>query len=113
MEGIVFALIVFCGVILIVSIIYISSTLRHKERMALLEKDKDPKFFSNEMFFLNSVKWALILFGAGVGFLSAFLLNYFVFPGNEGEAVFPAFILIGSSTGLFVFYKRFNQSSKR
>ncbi len=109
MEGVVFALILFCIVILVVSVFYITSTLRHKEKMALLEKDKDPDFFKDDLLFLNSIKWGLILFGAGFGFLTAFLLNYYVFPGNDGEAVFPAFILMGSATGLMVFYKRFRR----
>ncbi len=107
MNGVVFALILFCVVLLVVSIIYIVSTLRHKERMALLESGKDPAYFSNELFFLNAVKWGLIIFGSGVGFMSAFLLNYYVFPGNDGEAVFPACILMGSSLGLLTFYFRF------
>lgn len=110
MEGIVFALILLCAVILIVSIVYITSTIRHKERMALLEKGKEADFFDNDHYFLAAIKWGLILFGAGLGFLLAFLLNYYLFPGNEGEPIFPAIILIGSSLGLIVFFRIFKNS---
>lgn len=107
MSGLVFALIVFCIVILVVSIFYISRTLRHKERMALLEKDKDPDFFANDTFFLGAAKAGLLLLGAGIGFLIAFLLHYYLFPGNAGEAVFPPFIFMGAGLGLLFFYKKF------
>ncbi|MEQ9298065.1 MAG: DUF6249 domain-containing protein [Cyclobacteriaceae bacterium] len=107
MDGIVIALMLFCIVLLVVSIIYIFSTLKHKERMALLASDKEQDFFDNEFFFLNAVKWGLILFGAGFGFLMAFLLSHNFVPGNEGEPLYPACILMGSSFGLLSFYFRF------
>ena len=109
MNGIVFALILFCIVLLVVSLIYIVSTLKHKERLALLDKGKEPDFFNNDMYWLNSIKWGMILFGAGSGFFTAFLLNYYVFPGNDGEPIFPALILIGASLGLISFYFKFKR----
>jgi hypothetical protein len=107
MNGIVFALILFCVVLLVVSLIYITSTMHHKERMALLDKDKDPDFFKNDHMLLGAIKWGLVLFCGGAGFMVAFLLNYFVFPGNDGEPVFPAMLFLGAGTGLMVFYKLF------
>jgi len=77
--------------------------------MALLEKDKDPHYFDNDLYMMGVIKWGLILFCGGLGFLIAFLLNYYVFPGNEGEAVFPAFLFMGAGTGLMIFYKRFKK----
>ena len=109
MNGIVFALILFCIVVLIVSLIYITSSLLHKERMALLEKDKDPDFFKNDEYMLSVIKWGFVLFCGGTGFMIAFLLNYFLFPGNDGEAVFPAMLLLGAGTGLILFYKFFKK----
>lgn len=110
MQGVVFALILLCAVILIVSMLYITSTIRHKERMALLDKDKDPHYFDSDQYMLNVIKWGLILFCAGVGFLCAFLLNYYVFPGNNGEAVFPSMLFMGAGTGLIIFYRRFRKT---
>lgn len=110
MEGIVFALIIFCAVILIVSLIYITTTLRHKERMALLEKGKEPDYFNNDSYMLSVVKWGLILFCAGTGFLTAFFLNYYVFTGNAGEPLFPSLILMGAGVGLMIFYSRFKKA---
>lgn len=109
MNGILFALILFCVVLLIVSLIYITSTIRHKERMALLEKDKDPDFFKNDLMLLSAIKWGLVLFFGGAGFMIAFLLNYFIFPGNDGEPVFPAMLFLGTGTGLMIFYRLFKK----
>ncbi|HNP95680.1 MAG TPA: hypothetical protein PKJ63_08625 [Cyclobacteriaceae bacterium] len=109
MEGIVFALIIFCVVVLIVSIIYITNTLRHKERMALLDKGKEPDYFNNDQYMLGVIKWGLILFCAGAGFLTAFLTNHFLFTGDQGEPLFPSLVLMGAGTGLIIFYTRFKK----
>lgn len=109
MNGIIFSLILFCIVILIVSLIYITNSTRHKERMALLEKDKSPDYFKNDLYMLSVIKWGLILFCAGAAFLGAFLLNYYVFPGNDGEPLFPALIFMGAGIGLMMFYKFFRK----
>jgi len=109
MDGIIFALIALCIVILIVSLIYITNTIRHKERMALLEKGKEPDYFKNELYVYGAVKWGLILFFAGIGFLSAFLLNYYMFPGDDSEPLYPSFILMGAGSGLMIFYKFFRK----
>ncbi len=75
--------------------------------MALLDKGKDPNFFGDDAHLKGAIKWGLILLCAGGGIFTAFLLNYFVFPGNDGEAVFPGLLFIGAGTGLMIFYKKF------
>ncbi len=108
MSSMVIVLVVLCIVVLIVSIIYISITQRHKERIALLESDKDPKLFDTTQSRLAPLKWGMLLMGGGLGFLTAFILDNYVFSElNDTEPVYPAMIFLFGGTALVLFYRLF------
>lgn len=108
MNGLILALIVFCVVLLIVSLTYVLTNIRHKERMALLEKERDPKLFDTPQSRLAPLKWGMLLIGAGLGFLTAFLLDNFVFTSVvDTDPIYPAMIFILGGIGLVLFYRVF------
>ena len=55
-------------------ILWIYFTNRNKERMALIEKGADPKLFKRNGNRLSSLKWGMLLIGAGIGILFGHLL---------------------------------------
>lgn len=109
MDGIIIILIAFCIVLLIVSLTYVLTNIRHKERMMLLEKGKDPNLFDTPYSRKAPLKWGMLLLGVGFGFFSAFILDHYVFPSSfETEPVYPAMIFFFGGLGLVVFYYRFS-----
>jgi hypothetical protein len=110
MNAVLIVLGILCIVILIVSIIYITTNIRHKERIALLEANKDPKLFEDRIGKLAPLKWGFLLIGAGLGFFSAFMLDNFVFNAvNDTEAIYPSMVFICGGLGLVLFYKFFGK----
>ncbi len=110
MQGLIITLIAFCAVLLIVSITYVLTNIRHKERMALLEKEKDPGLFDNPQARLTPLKWGMLLIGAGLGFLVAFLLDNYVFTSViDTDPIYPAMIFMFGGTGLVIFYRVFGK----
>ncbi|MGB5821877.1 MAG: DUF6249 domain-containing protein [Saonia sp.] len=110
MNSLIIVFAVLCIVVLIVSIIYISNTHRHKERIALLESNQDPKLFDSPQSRLAPLKWGMLLMGAGLGFLTAFLLDNYMFSSiADTEPIYPAMVFLFGGTGLVVYYKLFGQ----
>jgi len=108
MDSLVIILVILCIVVLFVSIIYISITHRHKERIALLETDKDPKFFDSPQSRQAPLKWGMLLMGGGLGFLTAFLLDNFVFTSiRDTDPIYPAMIFLFGGTALVIYYRLF------
>ena len=110
MNSFVLILAALCIVVLIVSIVYISITQRHKERLALLEANRDPGLFDSARSRLAPLKWGMLLMGAGLGFLAAFLLDHFAFASvSDTEPLYPAMVLLFGGTGLILFYRLFGK----
>lgn len=110
MNAVLVVLGILCIVILIVSIIYITSTIRHKERIALIEANKDPKLFEDSRNKLAPLKWGFLLIGLGLGFFTAFMLDNFVFKGiMDTDPIYPAMIFLFGGSGLVLFYKFFGK----
>ena len=110
MNSLIIILVILCIVVLIVSIIYISITHRHKERIALLESNRDPKFFDAPQSRLAPLKWGMLLMGAGFGFLTAFLLDNYAFSSiADTEPIYPAMVFLFGGTGLVIYYKLFGK----
>lgn len=88
--------------ILIVSVTYITLTLRHRQRMFLIEKNLDPDYFKND----NQRSWikiGFLLIGAGTGFLIAFLIDLNVFDGRNGtEPLYPSLTAICAGIALLL-----------
>ena len=49
--------------ILIVSVTYIIISTRHKEKMMIMEKGLDANFFDSTAYFLDVLKWGMLLLG--------------------------------------------------
>ena len=105
MDGLIIALIAFCIVLLVISLTFILSNNRHKQRMMLLEKGKDPDFFDTPESRKAPLKWAMLLVGMGMGFLIAFSLDTYVFAGlQDTEPIYPGMVLLFGGLGLVVFH---------
>ena len=98
MELFAISLMVLTSVILIVSLVYITTTTRHKEKMALLEKGLDPKEYLNDRFLPNALR-------VGIGFLGAFIMDEFIWTTNENPAIYPGCILVFGGLAQVWFYK--------
>ena len=109
--------IVFISLFIVVfGICYLYFTSRHKERLALIEKDKDVSvFYSSKRTPSSANVWrnvilnlALVSIGVGLGILLGSFLNTIV--GLPEEVAFPAsiFLLAGAGllTGFFITKKK-------
>jgi hypothetical protein len=86
-------------------IMYMYFTTRHRERMALIEKNADPALFRNEgrgAFRTISIKVGMVLAGAGIGILMGNILD--MVTNLESEVPYFSMILIFSGAGLFLSY---------
>jgi hypothetical protein len=89
--------------------------LKGKENMAMIEKGIDPKLNQRRPAPFVTLKWGLLLVGAGIGLMVAFILGEYVLNqqdkwGNrldEGRITFLYFALIaiGGGLGLISSYK--------
>jgi len=61
---------------MIFGIVYVVVTARNRERMAMIEKGADPKFFESHKTRSGKgiLKWGLLLVGVGLGLFLAQLL---------------------------------------
>jgi len=88
--------------LLLVSITYITVSLRHKQRMTLIEKGLSPDYFKED----DQIGWqriGLLLVGAGLGFLTAFLIDRYAFHMENGtEPLYPSLTAIGAGLALIV-----------
>ena len=77
--------------------------MHKKENLAMIDKGMNPKQASLRPF--GSLKWALLLIGAGIGLFLAYIFDQYLSRNDENEAVYFAFIAIGGGIGLFVSFK--------
>jgi len=79
--------------------------LGNREKMAMIERGMDPR----EKRRRNSpryLKWAMLFIGAGIGLLSAFLIDTLLIPHDiEPVAVYFSLLAIGGGLGLVASYK--------
>jgi len=105
MDGFIIALIAFCIVLLVVSLTYVLTNIRHKQRMMLLEQGKDPNFFETPEVRQAPLKWGMLLIGMGLGFMSAFLLDHYFFSDlTDTEPLYPAMVFLFGGLGLVFFH---------
>ncbi len=79
----------------------------NKERMSMIEKGMDPGLRKRKSVSpLTSLKWGLILCGAGLGLMMAFwLTNYVLFTSeNQSPAIYFSMIGIFGGLGLITSY---------
>ena len=92
------------GFAMVFGIVY----LRTRQNLAMIEKGMNPKEFANRPAPYRNLKWALLLIGAGLGLLAAFLIDNYVLlrPRYEDNpAIYFSLIAIGGGLGLFGSYR--------
>lgn len=81
-----------------------------KENLAMIEKGMNPKNIPDRPVPYKNLKWGLLLVGAGMGLLIAFLLDQYILPetryhGDDPRAfVYFALLAIGGGFGLIRSY---------
>ena len=114
MAGIIIPLALFA---MIFGVVYLSK----RERMAMIERGMDPRRYKPQSAPFQTLKWGLLLIGAGVGLFLAFLLDHTAFSSMRGEfnddpnvAIYFALIAIFGGGGLFLsFLMEKKESDKR
>lgn len=92
------------GFAMVFGIVY----LKTRQNLAMIEKGMNPKAFANRPAPYKNLKWALLLIGAGIGLLSAYLLDEYVLQNArhaENPAIYFSLIAIGGGLGLFGSYR--------
>ncbi|WP_298758692.1 DUF6249 domain-containing protein [uncultured Psychroserpens sp.] len=99
------ALLFLTSVILIVSLFYIITNTRHKERMALMEKNLDPKSYLIDQFIPQTLRAGMLLVGIGLGFLIALLLDEYILTSIDNPSIYAGSVLLFGGLGLLLFYR--------
>ncbi len=91
------------GCALVFGIVY----LKTRENLAMIEKGLNPKEFANRPAPYRNLKAGLLLLGAGLGLLLAYLIDFAspLIDGEENPAIYFALIAIFGGLGLIVSYK--------
>jgi hypothetical protein len=77
--------------------------LRTRENMAMIDKGMNPKRYANLPAPFRSLKTGLLLLGAGLGLLLAFVISNNM-SGRDHEAIYFSLIAIGGGLGLIGSY---------
>ena len=86
--------------------------ISNKENMAMIEKGLNPRQFAARPAPFRSLKWGLLLTGAGIGLFLAYIFDTFVIRVNnsyynrhdENPALYFSLIGIGGGLGLVISY---------
>ena len=90
------------GFAMVFGIVY----LKTRQNLAMIEKGMNPKEFANRPVPFRNLKWGLLLIGAGLGLLAAFLIDTLLIPREiEPIAIYFSLIAIGGGLGLIASYK--------
>ena len=74
-----------------------------RENLAMVEKGMDPKKYRPKAYV--SLKYGLLLVGAGAGLALAYLITQYLLHDDENPALWFAFIAIGGGLGLINSYR--------
>ncbi|MDN3550764.1 DUF6249 domain-containing protein [Mucilaginibacter aquaedulcis] len=90
--------------IMIFGIVY----LNKREKLAMIERGMDPRTYKPQSAPYQNLKWGLLLLGAGVGLLLAFILDHSLYSNLDEDSIPPlyfALIAIFGGLGLFLSYR--------
>jgi hypothetical protein len=81
--------------------------LRTRQNLAMIDKGMNPKEFANRPAPYLNLKWGLLLIGAGLGLLLAYLLDLASdkIDGEDNPTIYFALIAIFGGLGLITSYK--------
>ena len=77
------------GFAMVFGIVY----LKTRQNLAMIEKGMNPKEFANRPAPYRNLKWALLLIGAGLGLLAAFLIDDYVLLRPDMRIIPPSIFL--------------------
>ena len=87
----------------IVLIIHFSNRMKHKEKLAMIEKGLDPSTRGKEVNPLYQIlMWGTLLFGIGFGLLSGYLLS--IVSDLDQNATVPIMAILFGGISLIGFY---------
>lgn len=85
--------------------------MQKRENLAMIEKGMNPKEYANRPAPYRNLKWGLLLVGAGMGLLIAYILDQYIlirgekYYHHDNEAIYFALIAIGGGLGLISSYR--------
>lgn len=81
--------------------------MNKKENLAMIEKGLNPKEWANRPVPYRNLKWGLLLVGAGIGLLAAYLLDVLALRKLDSDpaGIYFALIAIGGGLGLVGSYR--------
>jgi hypothetical protein len=88
------------GFAMIFGIVY----LKTRENMAMIEKGMNPKRHANLPAPFRSLKMGLLLLGAGLGLLLAYIIDHNISSPHQPEPIYFSLIAIGGGLGLIGSY---------
>ncbi len=78
--------------------------LHNRERMAMIERGMDPRSNKPRSAPYQTLKWGLLLMGAGIGLFLAYVLDHSIFasmnPDEENPAIYFSLIAVFGGLGL-------------
>lgn len=78
--------------------------LHKRERLAMIERGMDPRSHKPRSAPYQTLKWGLLLIGAGIGLFLAYVLDHSVFagmnPDEENPAIYFSLIAVFGGLGL-------------
>lgn len=87
--------------IMVLGIVY----FRTRENLAMIDKGMNPKNRISKPAPFVSLKFALLLIGAGAGLLTAYLIDTQVIKARDTEAIYFSLLAIGGGLGLLGSYR--------
>ena len=88
---------------LVFGIVYISTTARNRERMAMIERGADPSLFESKKkpSYGGVFKLGMLFLGVGLGIVMGYFLTT---SGMDEDAAYPAMIFLFGGLGLILSY---------
>ncbi len=78
--------------------------LRSRENLAMIEKNMNPKEFANRPAPFRSLKLGLLLLGAGIGLLAAYIIDINLSRRHDAAPIYFSLLAIGGGLGLISSY---------
>ncbi|MET3611226.1 MULTISPECIES: DUF6249 domain-containing protein [Mucilaginibacter] len=81
--------------------------LNKREKLAMIERNMDPRSYKPQSAPYQNLKWGLLLIGSGIGLFLAYVLNRGIFNSFDDDVFFlyVALIAIFGGAGLFLSYR--------